>query len=169
MTTSTHAQRVSQYPTDHIHPLPPAVIGRGKVELTAAQVDALYLWPAAVRGRAPRRRSGMSTIEPTAVTVARGKPLAVEDAGPITSAELFVRFATWATQLDGEIQDVAVDLADALTPHLSSEQTADWWHELRTCLIGRERASTGGPAFDEVGVDWDAGIVEAAERLAGVW
>lgn len=103
--------------------------------------------------------------------MARGKRLAAEaDRKPIAPPELFIRFATWSTQFDtgDEIQDICTDLADALTPHLDSEQTATWWYELRSCLIKRQKAADMGPDWDEVGIDWDVRVVEAAELLAGV-
>lgn len=55
---------------------------------------------------------------------------------------------------------------EALTPHLTAEKRNLWWWELKHCLT-RADASQGGPAWDEVGVDWDDRAKEALDVLTG--
>lgn len=103
--------------------------------------------------------------------MARGKRLAAEaDRKPITTPEMFIGMATFTTQYapDHWIQDTYTDMVDLLTPHLKSAETADWWHSLRQCLVKQQQTADMGPDWDEVGIDWDARVVEAAELLAGV-
>lgn len=82
----------------------------------------------------------------------------------------FALLAEYANQHvdDRERQPLIFAIVDAISPHLDTGTTAHWWNELLHCLDRAEASATSGPAWDEVGVDWDARATEAAQMLAGL-
>ena len=76
--------------------------------------------------------------------------------------EMFERLGEIANKAPADKQDFLTDLARALTPHLSDEDAALWWYDLKSQL------KELGEAGDEETSDGRRWAVErAADRLAG--
>jgi len=56
---------------------------------------------------------------------------------------------------------------EALTPHLTPQKRNLWWWELKNCITRADATNGSGPAWDEVGVDWDDRTREALNVLTG--
>jgi hypothetical protein len=101
--------------------------------------------------------------------VAHSRRLAEQDPKPLTAPGMFRLAAEWANQYDDDTfeQRIALMLIDAVTPHLDSGTTADWWSDLRHAIEREEEAKASGPRMDEEDIDWDERVDEALRVLAG--
>ncbi|MFC5744763.1 hypothetical protein [Actinomadura rugatobispora] len=92
---------------------------------------------------------------------------------PLTLADAFEAMANVELQeQDRDEKLVTVpaiqSVLEPLTIHLLPDGRDLWWGEFKRCLVARQRAENGdAPWHDGAGVDWDARVAEALERLTG--
>ena len=91
------------------------------------------------------------------------KRKAIEPKPPLADKRaMFERLAEFANNAPADRQDLITDIVNALTPHLSTEDSALWWYDLKSQLIELGQA---GDEEESDGRRWP--VERAADRLAG--
>jgi hypothetical protein len=88
-----------------------------------------------------------------------------------TTADMFEAMAMWSRMQPDDAQDGIADMVAQLTPHLTVEDSALWWEELRSCLAEWQKAEDGEHPGDVDELTWAesrrAEVDVALERLTG--